>query len=106
MEIEQEMAICAAAKGGARLAHSEDYVPAMPCASGEGKEDHRPKIFPFSSHSWIVINACVARPVGRKEVASNPAARASMQAECDRLRNKFVWDESKFREWSEVAREA
>ena len=69
-------------------------------------ELHRPKIVPFSSHSWLVMNACVARLVSRKELLQNPPAQASMKAEWDRLRNKTVWDEDKVREWSDVAREA
>ena len=51
------------------------------------------------------INACVARPVSKKELQS-PPAQASMKAGWDRLRNKMVWDEDKVREWSDVAREA
>ena len=69
-------------------------------------EPHRLKIVPFNSHSWLVMSACVARLVSRKELLQSPPARASMKAEWDRLRNKMAWDEDKVREWSDVAREA
>ena len=52
------------------------------------------------------MNACVARPVSRKELLQSPPAQASMKAEWDRLRNKMVRDADKVREWSDVAREA
>ena len=51
------------------------------------------------------MDACVARPVSRKELLQSPPAQASMKAAWDRLRNKMVWDEDKVREWSDVARE-
>ena len=52
------------------------------------------------------MNACVARPVSRKELLQSPPAQASMKAEWDRLSYKMVWDEDKVREWSDVASEA
>ena len=83
-----------------------DDVPAMPCVANYKGEPHRSKIVPFYSHSWTVVNACVARPVSRKEHLQSSLAQASMKAGWDRLRNKMVWDEDKVREWSDVAREA
>ncbi len=55
-------------------------------------------MFPF--------NACVARPVTKSEIAGNADARAALDCEWKRLRDKFVWDESVVREWSDVAWEA
>ena len=81
-------------------------MPAMPCVADYKGEPHRPKTAPLKSHSWATINACVARPVSRKEILQSPPALASMKAEWDRLRDKMVWDEDKVREWSDVAREA
>ena len=52
------------------------------------------------------MNACVARPVGKKEPLQSKGAQASMKAEWDRLRSKVVWDENIVREWSGVAKEA
>ena len=103
-ELELERNICAAARN--RPKDGPDIVPSMPCIVGHKGEPHRQKTTPFSSHSWMVLNACVARPVGRKELLQSPPAKASMKAEWDRLRNKMVWDEDKVREWSDVAREA
>ena len=96
-EIEQELSICAAARlKPANL--DEDFVPAMPCMARTNDNPHRPKIVAFNSHSWVVTPACVARPVGRKELLQSKGAQASMQAEWDRLRPKVVWDESIVRE--------
>ena len=104
-EIEKELGICAAARlKPANL--DEDFVPAMPRMARTTDNPHRPKIVAFNSHSWIVKNACVARPVGRKDFLQSKGAQASMQAEWDRLRSKVVWDESIVREWPDVAKEA
>ena len=104
-EIEQEFNICATA----RLIPAnfdEDYIPAMPCAAKVKEVPHRPKIVAFSSHSWITMDACVARPVGKEELLQSRGAQASMKAEWDRLRSKVVWDENNVHEWSDVAKEA
>ena len=104
-EIAQESNICASAR--LPPANSDEgYVPVMPCAAGIEDSPHRPKIVAFNSHSWITVNACVARPVGKKELSLSPGAQASMKAEWDRLRTKVVWDETNVREWSDVAKEA
>jgi len=75
-------------------------VPAMPTVPV--RNCHRVKaadgIFPFP--------AMVARPVSRQEVAKLPAAQAALQKEWDRLRAAGCWDETKVREWSDVASEA
>jgi len=72
-------------------------VPAMPTVTIH--QSHRVKaadgIFPFP--------ALVARPVSRQEVAKTPAAQAALQKEWDRLRAAGCWDESRVREWSDVA---
>ena len=52
------------------------------------------------------FDACVARPVGKKEIGANASAQKAMQVEWDRLRAKGVWDESTVREWNDVANEA
>ena len=103
-ELEVENSICAAARES--LQKRDDEIPAMPCVDNYQGEPHRLKIVPFSSHSWLVMNACVARPVSRKELLQSPPARASVKAGWDRLKNKMVWDEDKVREWSDVVREA
>jgi hypothetical protein len=48
----------------------------------------------------------VARPVGKKEIASMPAAKAAMDKEWNNLKDKGVWDLSTVQEWSAVAKEA
>ena len=103
-ELEIGNSICAAAWESPQK--RDDEVPAMPCVTNYKGEPHRPKTVPFNSHSWTVVNACVARPVSRKELLQSPPAQASMKAGWDRLRNKMFWDEDKVREWPDVAREA
>eukprot|EP00972_Heterocapsa_arctica_P036797 5417120-Heterocapsa_arctica.AAC.1 len=67
-----------------------------------GEHQHRDKladnIYPF--------NACVARPVGKAEIARSPGAKAALDHEWKRLRDQSVWDEVIVREWSDVAWEA
>ncbi len=50
--------------------------------------------------------ALVARPVKAKEIASDPAAKASMDAEWASLHALKVWEGDKVREWSDVREEA
>ena len=92
--------------GGSPAIHAD--APAMPArmigGSRRGRERHRPKnaprLFPF--------NAMVARPVGKNEIAQKAKAKAAMDAEWKKLRDKYVWDEDikNVRDWSDVAREA
>ena len=63
---------------------------------------HRDKL----SDSPIPFNAAVARPFNKRELGSNPAAKQAAQLERDKLRKAGCWDESKMREWSEIADEA
>ena len=95
-ELEAGNSICAAAQASTRK--GDVHIPAMPCVANYKGEPHRLKTVPFNSHSRITMNACVARPVSRKELLQSPPAQASMKAEWDRLRNKIVWDEDKVRE--------
>ena len=44
-----------------------------------------------AAHRNLPFNACVARPVGRKEMLSNPKAKAAMGAEWSKLIQKGVW---------------
>ena len=44
--------------------------------------------------------------MGKAEIASSPKAKASLQKEWDKLRAINTWDESKVREWRDVAAEA
>ena len=90
-ETEQELSICATARPKPANI-DEDFIPAMPCTAKTNEVPHRPKIVAFNSHSWITMNACVARPVGKKELLQSKGAQASMKAEWDRLRSKVVWD--------------
>ena len=47
-----------------------------------------------------------ARPVKAKEIASDAAAKAAMDAEWASLRAMKTWEEDKVREWSDVREEA
>ena len=63
---------------------------------------HRPKVpdhhFPF--------NALVARPVGKKEIQTTPAAQKALDTEWEKLVKAGVWDEQHPREWSDLSAEA
>ncbi len=48
----------------------------------------------------------VARPVGRKEVESNPEAKRALNKEWDRLRERPTWDETDGHEKRDVAKAA
>ena len=83
-----------------------ELVPSMPCVAAR-RQKHRSK----TQHS--MVNACVARPVSKKEVESNPKALRAKQAEWDRLRavprpdgGIGVWNESLVAEWRDVKRKA
>ena len=62
-------------------------TPALPCKPKRTKtqEPHRHKI-PFGE--WFPFNAAVARPVRQWEINANPKAKASMDAEWNRLREQ------------------
>ena len=84
---------------------NDDSVPSMPCRRLQRKSKkglkHRVKNQPSVS-----FNACVARPVSKKEVSVTPKAKAAVQAEWDRLASKKAWDTSVVKEWSTLANEA
>ena len=75
-------------------------VPSMPV--GYYELPHRERL----GNSSLPFSALVARPVNRKERLANPKAQASVQVEWDKLRRIGCWDESRVREWRDVAREA
>eukprot|EP00974_Lingulodinium_polyedra_P064652 6245330-Lingulodinium_polyedra.AAC.1 len=50
--------------------------------------------------------ACVARPVGKAELAREEKAQAARDHEWERLRSKHVWDEEDPREWDDIRAEA
>ena len=79
----------------------EAGIPAMPVQMNECY-DHRVKI-PTLDYPLPVA---VARPVNKTEIRQNPKADAALVKEWNALRKAKVWDESKVREWSDVAREA
>ena len=54
----------------------------------------------------LPCSALVARPVGKHELNREPLARASVDKEWKRLRDKHVWDEDHPREWDDVRAEA
>ena len=77
----------------------------MPVVAGDrrSRPPHRPHI---RLHVHIVQDACVARPVGKREVQANQKAQESLDVERCRLSEKGVWDEAHPREWNDVRREA
>ena len=76
--------------------------PAVPSVPNFGQ--HRCKI--LQAHLHPVIHALVARPVGRKEIESNPDAQKSIDKEWHTLENKGAWDYKTVREWSQVTKDA
>ena len=75
----------------------------MPCETPEedtGK--HRIK----SPETTFGVPACVARPVGKTEIAGQPKAKEAAVKEWKRLWEKDVWDAKIAREWHDVAAEA
>jgi hypothetical protein len=64
---------------------------------------HRKKWDMQSAFSGLAL---VARPVKAKEIASDAAAKAAMDAEWASLRAMKTWEEDKVREWSDVRDEA
>ena len=83
-----------------RTEGEDELVPAMPVSTGRNL--HRDRLPDFE---WP-FSACVARPVSKKEVASNPKALKAVLSEWEKLRAAGCWDEKKVREWSDVAMEA
>eukprot|EP00969_Alexandrium_andersonii_P330312 14597764-Alexandrium_andersonii.AAC.1 len=72
----------------------------MPCEPFVAR--HRRKLGPRSRP----FNACVARPVGKAEIARAAAAQEAEAKEWKRLRDKYVWGEDNPREWADVVKEA
>ena len=79
-------------------------VPAMPCAHFV-KDDHRERLG-SSVIGSIVGNALVARPVGRKEMLSDPEALESMMKEWKGQWSAGVYDFKVVREYDDVLKEA
>ena len=79
---------------------THEHIPAMPCVlcppAHRGKNVAEEPLF----------HACVARPVGKAEIKSTPAAQASFDKEWDRLVTIRVWDEDKVEEKFRVAQRA
>jgi hypothetical protein len=79
---------------------SEDEVPLPSVFAGAAGRRHK-----ISEHTFP-LNACVARPVGAKEVARTPKAQAALKVEWQRLKDMVCWDETKVREWAQVSAES
>ena len=70
--------------------------------AADAAKEHRHRA---SLRRWP-LSAAVARPVGKKEIGENSAAKAAMDKEWNNLKEKEVWDLESVREWSSVAHEA
>ena len=92
----------------ARNHTATDGLPKLPPGLAAALTQHRPKV----SDTPLLFNACVARPVSRKERNETPAALEAVKKEWTRLRNVKhkhgvgVWDESRVREKYLVRQEA
>ena len=79
-------------------------MPTMPAT-----QEHREKIghhAPASMEEIMTLMAMVARPVGRKEITSNPDAQKALDVEWNKLMDKGAWRMDSVREWDEVRSEA
>ena len=79
----------------------QDSVPACP-VSRSNPLLHREKIV----HRIWPFNACVARPMSKKEVEGIPDAILARSAEWDRLVSKGTFDLQNVRSWKDVAARA
>ena len=78
-------------------------VPAMPCRSKEEyKKVHRPKY----RGSLFGVNACIAKPISKKDYHKYSGSENAVRAEWKRLVNKGVFDLKTFSNWKDVARSA
>jgi hypothetical protein len=77
----------------------EPVAPAMPVIKTNASQEHRQKI----SDQTFPLNVFVARPVGKKEISTTPAAKAALDKEWNKLVEAKVW-ESTPTEWSELAK--
>ena len=87
-------------KGRKGKCDPEVLSPPMPIETPVSR--HREKMQPLV----MPLLSCVARPVGKKELSTNPLAQAAVKKEWDKLVTKGVWDMKSVREWSDVAAEA
>ena len=78
---------------------SEEWFPRMPVSIPAVAQAHRQK---EPAHP-LWLEACVARPVNKREVEKTPAARAALEKEWQKLYAAGCWDEKDVREWSSVA---
>ena len=85
-------------RGKSESGNSES--PAMPVVPYVEEQEHREKIKHPKDAEWFA--ACVARSVGKREILSNAAARASLDKEWDKLRRQKCSNESAVREWTDV----
>eukprot|EP00972_Heterocapsa_arctica_P073078 10795000-Heterocapsa_arctica.AAC.1 len=70
---------------------------AAACVSPFDRHDARQHREKVAKH-MLPFNACVARPVSKSEIANSAGARAALDSEWKRLRDKRVWDETVVRE--------
>ena len=80
------------------------HIPMMPCIH-HLKDDHRQRLGE-SVIGRIFSNALVSRPVGRKEMLSDPEALESMMKEWKGQWSADVYDFTNVREYDDVVREA
>ena len=75
-------------------------IPSMPTCPATLQ--HRQEI----TDAIQYFDACVARSVHKKEWQSNKSAQAALDKEWNKVLKCTAWDQSKVREWKDVANEA
>ena len=78
-----------------------DYTTLQEHRPGGSDARHRGH---YTEGSLFPFNACVARPVGKKELESTAKAREAVKKEWDRLREIKTWDEDTVMEWADVVK--
>ena len=101
------------AKEGGKYPADSKRAPAMPVLpEAHAEDEHMFGLAYRNDHRTKNVlrrcpfNACIARPVGRREIEAKPKAQLAMKEEWDTFRKAGVWKDCEVREWADVAVEA
>ena len=84
----------------------EDIIPAMPVCK-MNPQKHRVKCVRVGIRSGErIVNTLVARPVGKKEIRSNPKAQEALDVEWQKLVKKTAWQYDTVAEWKDICDKA
>ena len=92
-EFVQPSAVAFASEGypaGEAAEGDKRNIPAMPCRKLQRKSNHKLR-HRVNNQPSVAFNACVARPVSKKEVNATPKTEKAVQGGCDRLASNTAW---------------